>query len=218
MLKKLLNTHVGRTAVLSALGSLALCFFPVIMSGILVLVTGAFVSRVLQSIFRLGIQKGPINNIFPYWNMKKYESLFSNLSKHLVSCIIPDTGSLAEKLYMNSIKRIESAIEVNELEISYILGTRKISFEQYHSFSMLGINNLSKFSIGFKILDFYTRNKIASASAYGVMDKYDKGAVLEKILITTNDHQEIILYGDIIPRKDQGGTIDAEHWTSRSLN
>ncbi|EMR08387.1 hypothetical protein PNEG_03226 [Pneumocystis murina B123] len=218
IVKKLLNRGIRRRVMIWGMGCLGAYFFPIIMSGILVLLTGVFLSRVFQSIFNLRYQKRFINNIFPFWNAGKYESLLSNLFKPLVSYIIPDTGSLAEKLYINSIKRIERAIEVNESEISYILGTRKVSFEQYESFSMIGINNLSKFSINFKMLDFYTRNEIALASSYGVMDEYDKSAVLEKILITTNDNEKIILYGDIISKKGQGKTIDAEHWTTKSLN
>ncbi|KTW27715.1 hypothetical protein T552_02155 [Pneumocystis carinii B80] len=216
--ERLINRRFKRSMMMWGIGILGIYFFPVVIMGILTLITGLFFPLIFQSIFRIMHKKEGINRVFPSSIVGKYETMFLNWIKPFISQIIPDTESLAQKLYIESIKRIEKAIEGNEKEIMYVLGTENVSFEEYESFSMMGLNKMRKFSITFKVQDSYRRNEIASVSAYGVMNEYNESVILEKILITSNDNEKIILYGDVSSKKGQGKTIDAEHWTTRSLN
>ncbi|KTW29080.1 uncharacterized protein T551_02354 [Pneumocystis jirovecii RU7] len=186
------------------------------MSGFFVLMISLFLSRFFHYFFNTYCSTRHLNSTNPLKDIEKYKSALSFLFKPFISSIIPDTNSLAQKLYTDSIERIQRAIKTNELEILYVLGTEKPSFGYYEAFSILNINGLSNFSINFKIHNFYKKNDIASVTAYGTMDKYNIHAVLKKISISNNNGEKIVLYNDS-SFKTQGKTIDAEYWTSKSV-
>lgn len=218
ILKNILRIPVGKTLLMSGIGYLMICFFPIIMSGFLILMIGALLLKLFSPFFYIQHPIRYLNNIHTLANMKKYNSPLSFLFKPFISSIIPDTNSLAQKLYTDSIERIQDAIRINELGILHIFGTEKTSFEDYRSFSMISINNLSNFSITFNIIDFYTKSYIASANAYGAIEKHNNNVVLEKILITNNNNEKIILHNSSNFKKGYGKTIDAERWSTKSIH
>ncbi|KAG4304767.1 hypothetical protein PORY_001820 [Pneumocystis oryctolagi] len=218
LFKKIICTPVGRTLAISGIGFLFVSFFPIIISGFLVLMTTALLSLFFQPFFNTQYLKRNLNSTRILERMNKYEKALSFLFKPFISSIIPDTNSLAQKLYTDSIKRIQYAIKMNELDILYILGTEKALYDDYHSFSMININGLSNFSITFNVCDFYNKNSIASAIAYGTMDKYNVSSILKKISITNENGEKVVLYNNLDFNKNQGKTIDAEYWTTKSIN
>ncbi|KAG5518113.1 hypothetical protein PMAC_003299 [Pneumocystis sp. 'macacae'] len=217
LFKKLLHTPIGKTLAVSGFGCLAIYAFPVIVSGFFILMTGILLSRFFHSSFNAYHSAKHLNSIDPLKDIEKYSSALSFLFKPFVSSIMPDANSLAEKLYTDSLERIQHAIDINESEILYVLGTEKPSFGHYQAFSMININGLSNFSINFEIHNSYKENNIISATAYGTMDKYNIHAILKKILITSNNGKKIVLYNDS-NLKSQKKTIDAEYWTSKLIN